>query len=72
MLTPNEAACYNGPEDMNIDLSAFLVPPSSLHPSGVNVLFADGSVHFITDGIGNDVWRALGTRNGHEAMNVSF
>ncbi len=72
MLTPNEAACYNGPEDLDIDTSSFLVPPSSMHPSGVNVLFADGSVHFITQGISDVVWRALGTRNGNEATSSPF
>ncbi len=72
MLTPNEAACYNGPEDLNIDTSSFLKPPSSMHPNGVNVLYADGSVHFIADGISDDAWRALGTRNGSEATNISF
>jgi prepilin-type N-terminal cleavage/methylation domain-containing protein/prepilin-type processing-associated H-X9-DG protein len=40
----------------------------SRHPGGVNTLFADGSVHFIADGIALDTWRALGTMNGGEIV----
>jgi prepilin-type N-terminal cleavage/methylation domain-containing protein/prepilin-type processing-associated H-X9-DG protein len=42
------------------------MPPSSRHPGGVNVLFGDGSVRFVTDTIGLVTWRALGTRAGGE------
>ncbi len=42
------------------------MPPSSLHASGVNVVFADGSVSFIAETIDVTIWRALGTRNGRE------
>jgi prepilin-type N-terminal cleavage/methylation domain-containing protein/prepilin-type processing-associated H-X9-DG protein len=38
----------------------------SLHPGGVNVCFADGSVHFIEDGIDPGLWRALATRKAGE------
>jgi prepilin-type processing-associated H-X9-DG protein len=34
----------------------------SYHRGGVNAAFADGSVHFIRDGISPPVWKALGTR----------
>jgi prepilin-type N-terminal cleavage/methylation domain-containing protein/prepilin-type processing-associated H-X9-DG protein len=34
--------------------------PRSRHPGGVNTLFADGSVHFIKDGIDLNTWRNLG------------
>lgn len=40
----------------------------SLHPGGVNLLMGDGSVRFAKDSIGPRVWRALGTRNGHELV----
>lgn len=40
----------------------------SLHPGGVNVLFADGSVHFIANGIEMGIWRALGSINGGETV----
>ena len=38
----------------------------SQHPAGVNVIFADGHVTFISDGIDLATWRALATRAGEE------
>jgi len=38
----------------------------SRHPGGVNVNFADGSVHFASETIDVETWRALGSRNGGE------
>lgn len=35
----------------------------SVHPGGVNSLFADGSVRFIQDGIDLALWKELSTRN---------
>jgi prepilin-type N-terminal cleavage/methylation domain-containing protein/prepilin-type processing-associated H-X9-DG protein len=40
----------------------------SYHSGGVNVLFMDGSVRFITNSIDQATWRALGTRNGGEPV----
>jgi prepilin-type processing-associated H-X9-DG protein len=40
----------------------------SKHPSGVNILFGDGSVHFIKNSIGLPVYCALGSRNGAEVV----
>jgi prepilin-type N-terminal cleavage/methylation domain-containing protein/prepilin-type processing-associated H-X9-DG protein len=40
----------------------------SRHSGGVNVLFADGSIHFVRDGIDLTTWRALGTINGGEVF----
>jgi len=40
----------------------------SRHPLGVNVLMADGSGRFVSDSIAQQVWRALGTRNGAELV----
>ncbi len=42
------------------------MPPSSFHEHGVNVLFCDGSIHWISDTIDLTPWRAIGTRNGGE------
>jgi prepilin-type N-terminal cleavage/methylation domain-containing protein/prepilin-type processing-associated H-X9-DG protein len=43
-------------------------PPRSMHPGGVNVLFADGSGHFIANSVDIGTWQALGSRNGGEAV----
>jgi prepilin-type N-terminal cleavage/methylation domain-containing protein len=40
----------------------------SKHPSGVNILLADGSGHFVTDNINPDVWRALSTRSAADSI----
>jgi prepilin-type N-terminal cleavage/methylation domain-containing protein/prepilin-type processing-associated H-X9-DG protein len=40
----------------------------SFHPGGVNVGFADGSVHFIKNSINLITWKALGTRMGGEVI----
>jgi prepilin-type processing-associated H-X9-DG protein len=40
----------------------------SAHPGGVNVVFGDGSCRFVADVIDLQVWRALATRNGGEAV----
>jgi prepilin-type N-terminal cleavage/methylation domain-containing protein/prepilin-type processing-associated H-X9-DG protein len=41
---------------------------SSMHSGGVNVCFADGSVHFIKSSIGLQTWWALGTRSSGEVI----
>ncbi len=38
----------------------------SRHVGGVNALFADGSVHFVTDSIDSDLWRSLSTRSASD------
>jgi prepilin-type N-terminal cleavage/methylation domain-containing protein/prepilin-type processing-associated H-X9-DG protein len=43
----------------------------SYHTGGVNVLFADGGVHFITNGISAQNWTAMGTRSGKDQVNLS-
>lgn len=42
----------------------------SRHPSGVNSLFCDGSVHFIKNSVNVGVWRGLGSRNGGEVISA--
>jgi prepilin-type N-terminal cleavage/methylation domain-containing protein/prepilin-type processing-associated H-X9-DG protein len=44
------------------------VTSRSYHPGGVNVLFGDGSVHFIKESINGVTWRALGTVGGGEVI----
>jgi prepilin-type N-terminal cleavage/methylation domain-containing protein/prepilin-type processing-associated H-X9-DG protein len=71
--TPNDhkyqfGGCrFNGMPDWNMD-NGFVFGASSNHPGGVNVLFADGSVRFIKDGIDRMVWWSLGTKAGNEVV----
>jgi prepilin-type processing-associated H-X9-DG protein len=43
-----------------------------MHSGGLNVLFADGSVHFVVDAVDADVWHAMHTRAGAETVDISF
>jgi prepilin-type processing-associated H-X9-DG protein len=45
---------------------------SSRHPQGVNFLFGDGSVRSIQNTIPPEVWVAITTRAGGEAVNFDF
>lgn len=69
ILRPNERGCHNAPDPSHHsslpDVS--LIPPTSLHAGGVNLLMADGRVQFVSDVIDEGVWRAIGSRNGGEA-----
>jgi prepilin-type processing-associated H-X9-DG protein len=66
--TPNMNSCAGFPFTGPMVNMAMQVPPSSLHPGGVNVLFGDGSVKFIKNSVNLITWRALGTRNGGEVI----
>jgi len=65
---PNSRQCQNQPINpwgMDIYGSA---SPNSLHPGGVNMGLADGSVRFVKDTVSLPAWWALGTRNGGEVL----
>ena len=81
VLPPNAPSCFEGTWDGN----RALLPPTSYHPGGVNVLLLDGSVRFMTETVdtGNlssgareggpspyGVWGALGSRSGGEAVTM--
>ncbi len=51
--------------------SAGVLSAGSMHPGGVNVSMADGSVRFTSQGIAVAVWRALGTRAGGEVISAT-
>jgi prepilin-type processing-associated H-X9-DG protein len=40
----------------------------SYHPAGVNCLYADGRVRFVSDSIDLALWRRIGTRGGGETV----
>lgn len=48
--------------------AAGMITARSLHGGGVNLLTADGAVHFVGDGIAPPIWWALGTRAGGEIV----
>lgn len=45
---------------------------ASFHPGGVNVLFADGSVHLISETIDLPTWKAFATVAGREVIGTAF
>ncbi len=49
----------------------FIVTPSSQHRGGVNVVYADGSTHFLVDSVDLEVWWAIGSRDhGEVSVNI--
>jgi prepilin-type processing-associated H-X9-DG protein len=66
--TPNSRQCQNNPIDAwGMDVYG-TASPNSFHPGGVNVSFADGSVHFVKDTVSPLSWWALGTRASGEVL----
>ncbi len=65
---PNRTNCVY--HDINQDgrASITMVGATSYHPGGVNVLFMDGSVHFIKNGVSPSTWYALATPNNRESL----
>jgi len=59
---------YVGYDCMNSTYLDAHVAARSNHTGGVNVCFADGSVHFIQNTITLTTWQALGTRAGGEEV----
>ena len=69
VATPNQYSCGGIGFPGTMSNMAMQVSPASYHPGGVNLCMGDGSVRFVPDAIDLIVWRALGTRQGNEAMN---
>jgi prepilin-type N-terminal cleavage/methylation domain-containing protein/prepilin-type processing-associated H-X9-DG protein len=76
-LAPNRADCClvtseGRPRQPGGRLWA-LMPASSRHPGGVNVLMADGQVRFVSESVDLTIWMAVGTIAGAETIsNQSF
>ena len=66
LLTPNSTHqdCYNFSQNTGLETVR------SRHSGGVNVLFTDGSVRFIKNSITQQVWWALGSKAGGEAISA--
>ena len=57
VLPPNRPLCSNSG-----GTAVSCYPPASYHPHGVNVLFGDGHVVFVSESIDREVWREMGSR----------
>jgi prepilin-type N-terminal cleavage/methylation domain-containing protein/prepilin-type processing-associated H-X9-DG protein len=58
---PNKKSCYMYP-------ARLVMTASSMHPGGVNLALADGSVRFVKDAIDRETWRAIGSMDGGETV----
>jgi prepilin-type processing-associated H-X9-DG protein len=65
VLPPNRNSCINGTLMSSHDRMR-AVTATSLHPGGINLAMADGSVRFVADEIDRLLWQGLGTRQGRE------
>jgi prepilin-type N-terminal cleavage/methylation domain-containing protein/prepilin-type processing-associated H-X9-DG protein len=52
--------------------TTLIIAARSYHGGGVNVALADGSVHFVGNGISQSSWIALGSINGGEVLGSDF
>jgi prepilin-type processing-associated H-X9-DG protein len=75
LFNPSERFCppsYNRP-DLNLpcgggSVKEMTAASRSRHPGGVNVLKADGSVHFVSQNIDLATWQAMGSIYGGEIL----
>jgi prepilin-type N-terminal cleavage/methylation domain-containing protein/prepilin-type processing-associated H-X9-DG protein len=77
--TPNQKNCWGNNQDSVSPIGsagnqyqyANLLTAKSNHPGGVNMLFIDGSVHFLKDSVSPSTYGALGTVGGGEVIDAS-
>jgi prepilin-type N-terminal cleavage/methylation domain-containing protein/prepilin-type processing-associated H-X9-DG protein len=69
---PNSRQCAAITDPNGVGLDVFGTSnATSLHPGGVNLCMADGSVRFIKEQINLFTWWSIGTRNGNESLNAN-
>src|SRR5262249_1727603 len=66
--TPNRTSCDYSDIGEDWRGTITISAASSNHPGGVNVLFMDGTVHFIKSSVGYQPWYALATPDGGEVV----
>jgi prepilin-type N-terminal cleavage/methylation domain-containing protein/prepilin-type processing-associated H-X9-DG protein len=60
---------WNSCSDNNIGHSLF-DNSNSFHPGGTNILFGDGSIHFLKESINMQTWWSLATKAGGEVISA--
>jgi prepilin-type N-terminal cleavage/methylation domain-containing protein/prepilin-type processing-associated H-X9-DG protein len=64
VMLPNQKSCEAGSQ-----VDGF-VGSSSMHPGGVNVMMADGSVRFIKNSVSQLIWYGVATMDGGESISA--
>jgi prepilin-type N-terminal cleavage/methylation domain-containing protein len=68
VATPNSNSCGGTGFTGSMTNMAMQVSANSRHTGGVHAMMGDGATRFVSDNIDLNVWRALGTRAGGEAV----
>ncbi len=63
LLAPGNPSCLG-----SVGSGFSPITASSRHIEGVNLLFGDGHVRFVSNDVDTNLWRALGSRNGAESI----
>jgi prepilin-type processing-associated H-X9-DG protein len=73
VYAPNAKAfdCCNNCGFPGGDGEEAIMTARSYHPGGVNLLMGDGAVRFVGDGVEEEIWRAIASRNGSETIDNS-
>ena len=72
VATPNKLSCAGTGFIGTMTNMAMQVTANSRHTGGVQVMMGDASVHFVSDSVDLGVWRAIGTRDTGEVVELPF
>jgi prepilin-type processing-associated H-X9-DG protein len=72
MLRPNSAVCVNRNNGTAADWQWGVIPPRSRHNGGVQVVFGDGAVAWVSDTIDNGTADSLNGQAGAGPSGVSI